>query len=357
MGKKIGALLCVAGLLAALVGCGGNGATGSMPAAANEAQSAAASAPAPASTGSSAASVASGGGSIRIAGLKGPTTMGMVRLMQNAEEGKTAHDYQVAMYGTADEIVPALVAGEVDLAAIPANLASVLYSNTGGDIQVAAINTLGVLYLLQNGEGVQSIEDLRGKTVYSTGKGTTPEFVLHYILTQNGLTPGQDVTVEFKSESTEVAALLAAEEGAVAVLPQPYATAVQMQNPAVRQALDLTEEWDALGEGGALVTGVLVGRREFIEQNPALLADFLKDYESSIIWVRQNTAEAAQLVAQYGIVEKPQVAEKALPACNLTFVAGADMQEMLAGYLAVLYAQKPEAVGGALPGDDFYYGV
>ncbi|MDL2253360.1 ABC transporter substrate-binding protein [Ruminococcaceae bacterium OttesenSCG-928-I18] len=294
-------------------------------------------------------------GTVRVAGLKGPTTMGMVRLMKDAEEGLAGHRYEVEMFGTADEIVPKLVSGEIDVAAVPANLASVLYNNTGGGVSVAAINTLGVLYVVETAEEIQSVQDLRGRTVYSTGKGTTPEFVLNYILTQNGLQPGTDVTIEYKSESTEVAALLAEEEGAVAVLPQPYVTGVQMQNEQVRVALDLTEEWDRVGEGSGLVTGVLVARTAFLEEAPELFADFLQEYKQSIEWVNANTAEAAELVAEYGIVEKAPVAEKALPACNITYIDGQEMQMMLQGYLQVLYDQMPESVGGAMPDEAFYY--
>ena len=181
----------------------------------------------------------------RIASLKGPTTIGMVKLMNDAEEGMVKHDYQFEVYGTADEIVPKLVNGELDVALVPCNLASVLYNKTEGAVQVAAINTLGVIYVVESGDTVQSIEDLAGKTVYSTGKGTTPEFALNYVLNQNGIDPGKDVTIEYKSESTEIAAMLETADDTIAVLPQPYVTVVQMQNDKVRVALSLTEEWDA----------------------------------------------------------------------------------------------------------------
>ena len=299
---------------------------------------------------------AGNGTAIRIAGLKGPTTMGMVKLMSDSDAGETAYDYQVEMYGTADAIVPLLVSGELDAAAIPANLASVLYNNTEGAIQVAAINTLGVLYVVETGDAIQSIEDLRGKTVYSTGAGTTPQFALNYILGQNGIDPETDLTIEYKSEATEIAALLNAGEDAIAVLPQPYVTAVQMQNENVRVALNLTEEWDAVSTGSRMVTGVLVVRKAFLGDaaGAEAFATFLQDYQASIEWVNANTADAAQLVAAYGIVEKAPVAEKALPACNIVYIAGGDMVTDLAGYLEVLFEQNPAAVGGALPGDDFY---
>lgn len=294
----------------------------------------------------------------RIAGLKGPTTMGMVKLMSDAEAGKTHQDYQVTMYGAADEVVPLLVKGDIDLAAIPANLAANLYNQTEGKVQVAAINTLGVLYVVTTGDDVKSVEDLKGKTVYSTGKGTTPEYVLNYILKENGIDPEKDLTVEYKSEATEVAAALqAADEGAIAVLPQPYVTAAQSQIEGLNVALNLTEEWNKVSTDSDLVTGVLVASTEFIEQNEAAFEEFLKDYQASIEWVNSNTADAAELVANYGIVAKAPLAQKALPACNITYVDGAEMKTKLSGYLQVLFDQNPKAVGGAMPGDDFYYGA
>lgn len=294
----------------------------------------------------------------RIAGLKGPTTMGMVKLMSDAEAGETHQDYQVTMYGAADEVVPLLVKGDIDLAAIPANLAANLYNQTKGKVQVAAINTLGVLYVVTTGDDVKSVEDLKGKTVYSTGKGTTPEYVLNYILKENGIDPEKDLTVEYKSEATEVAAALqAADEGAIAVLPQPYVTAAQSQIEGLNVALNLTEEWNKVSTDSDLVTGVLVASTEFIEQNEAAFEEFLKDYQASIEWVNSNTADAAELVANYGIVAKAPLAQKALPACNITYVDGAEMKTKLSGYLQVLFDQNPKAVGGAMPGDDFYYGA
>lgn len=294
----------------------------------------------------------------RIAGLKGPTTMGMVKLMSDAEAGETHQDYQVTMYGAADEVVPLLVKGDIDLAAIPANLAANLYNQTEGKVQVAAINTLGVLYVVTTGDDVKSEEDLKGKTVYSTGKGTTPEYVLNYILKENGIDPEKDLTVEYKSEATEVAAALqAADEGAIAVLPQPYVTAAQSQIEGLNVALNLTEEWNKVSTDSDLVTGVLVASTEFIEQNEAAFEEFLKDYQASIEWVNSNTADAAELVANYGIVAKAPLAQKALPACNITYVDGAEMKTKLSGYLQVLFDQNPKAVGGAMPGDDFYYGA
>lgn len=294
----------------------------------------------------------------RIAGLKGPTTMGMVKLMSDAEAGETHQDYQVTMYGAADEVVPLLVKGDIDLAAIPANLVANLYNQTEGKVQVAAINTLGVLYVVTTGDDVKSVEDLKGKTVYSTGKGTTPEYVLNYILKENGIDPEKDLTVEYKSEATEVAAALqAADEGAIAVLPQPYVTAAQSQIEGLNVALNLTEEWNKVSTDSDLVTGVLVASTEFIKQNEAAFEEFLKDYQASIEWVNSNTADAAELVANYGIVAKAPLAQKALPACNITYVDGAEMKTKLSGYLQVLFDQNPKAVGGAMPGDDFYYGA
>lgn len=293
-----------------------------------------------------------------IAGLKGPTTMGMVKLMKDSEEGKTAGDYQVQMFGTADEIVPLLKKGELDMAAVPANLAANLYQKLEGSVQAAAINTLGVLYVVTTGDEIHSIADLAGRTVYSTGKGTTPEYVMNHILKANGLDPETDLTLEYKSEATEVLETLKnAGEGAAAVLPQPYVTAAKMQVEGLETALDLTEEWNKVSPDSALVTGVLLVRKEVAEQKGEAFDAFLKEYRKSIEWVNANVPEAAQLVADYGIVAKAPIAEKAIPECNITYIAGEEMKQKLSGYLTVLFEQQPKAVGGALPADDFYYGA
>lgn len=291
----------------------------------------------------------------RIASLKGPTTMGIVKLMQDAENGLAKHDYQFEMFGTADEVVPKMVNGEIDVALLPCNLASILYNRTDGAVQVAAINTLGVLYIVESGDTVHSIQDLVGKTVYSTGKGTTPEFVLNYILNENGIEPGKDVAIEYKSEATEIAAMLTNAENIIAVLPQPYVTAVQMQNDKVRVALSLTEEWDKVSTESSLVTGVVLVRKAFAEENSLAFSEFLDEYKNSTEYVNANREEAAVWVESYGIVAKAPIAVKAIPACNITFIEGNEMKTKVSGYLEVLFNANPKSVGGALPKDDFYF--
>ena len=294
----------------------------------------------------------------RIASLKGPTPLGLMGLMDDAENGRARHDYQVTIHGSADEIAPQLLQGEIDVALIPCNLASVLYNKTGGAIEVAAINTLGVLYVVTTSDEIKSVADLAGATLYTTGKGTTPEFALNYVLRQNGLTPGENVTVEFMSEAAEVLAAMQLSSGyPVAMLPQPYVTTAQMQMENLRVALDLTEEWNKVSPDSALVTGVVAVRREFAEQNPDALREFLEDYKASTEFVNDNTDAAAALAAHYEIVPKEEIARKALPACNITFIDGAPMKEKIGGYLQVLFEQNPQSVGGALPDDAFYYGA
>ncbi len=291
----------------------------------------------------------------RIASLKGPTTMGLVKLMEESKEGKTEDTYQVTMHGTADEIVAGIVKGEIDIASIPANLAGVLYKKLEGKLKVAAVNTLGVLYIVETGETVKSIADLKGKTIYATGKGTTPEFVLNHILNANGLTPNQDVTIEFKSEETELANILATTEGAIAMLPEPFVTTAASKNEKLRVVLDMTQEYDRVAtDGSTMVTAVVVARSEFIDNNKEGFDAFLDTYQKSTEWVNSNVDEAAQLIGNLEIVPAP-VAKKAIPKCNITFITGDEMKEKLGGFLSVLYNQKPESVGGALPDENFYY--
>ena len=297
---------------------------------------------------------------VRTAALKGPTAMGLVRFMSEVDAGNLAdNDYSFDIYASADEVTPLIAKSEVDVAAVPANLASVLYNKTEGGVRVIAINTLGVLYIVEQGDSVQSVADLAGKTIYASGKGSTPEYGLAYVLEKNGLAIGEDVQVEWASEHSEALAQLMADPDGVAMLPQPFVTTAQAKNDQIRVALDLTEEWDAVQTGderSSMITGVAVVRSEFADENPGAVEAFLAHYAESVDFVNDNVAEAAQLVGSYDIVSA-EVAEKALPECNIVCVTGADMKERLSGYLAVLADQNAEAVGGSLPGDDFYFGA
>lgn len=293
---------------------------------------------------------------VQVGSLKGPTSMGLVSMMQRADNGETANAYEFTMVTAADELLGKVVSGDMDIALVPANVASVLYNKTQGGVRVIDINTLGVLYIVESGDTIHSVEDLKGKTLYLTGKGTTPDYAIQYLLGQHGLTT-DDVTLEYKSEATEVVSVLTEDETAIGLLPQPFVTVAGMQNENLRTALDLTQEWEAVAgeDGGSLVTGVTVARTDFIEENADVIADFLGEHEASAAYTNENPAEAAELIAGLEIVAKAPVAQKAIPFCNITYIDGSEMHEDLSGYLQVLYDMEPTSVGGALPGEDFYY--
>lgn len=290
---------------------------------------------------------------VRVGALKGPTAMGMVEMMENH-----ADTYEFTLAAAPDEIVPLLVKGELDIAAVPANLGSVLYNNTKGAVKALAINTLGVLYICERGESISSVADLKGRTLVSAGKGSTPEYALNYILQGNGLDPEKDLTIEYKSEHAECLAAMLQDETLVAMLPQPFATVAMGKADDLRPALDLTEAWDALQEDeenpSTLITGIAVARADFIEQHPEAVKQFMDDYRESVIFAQQNVADAAQLIGKFDIFEAGP-AEKALPYCNITFIDGEDLKTKLSGYLDVLFEADPASVGGAVPGEDFYY--
>ena len=297
---------------------------------------------------------------VRVTALKGPTAMGMAALMNEAESGAVnGNDYAFTIASAVDEVSPKLVKGETDIAAVPANLGSVLYNNTQGKVQVLAINTLGILYVVENGEQtVHSFEDLRGRTIYSSGKGATPEYALNYLLEGNGIDPEKDVTVEYKSEHSECLAALLSNEGSVAVLPQPFVTTAQMKQDSVHVALDLTAEWAKLQEGSeepsAMLTGIVIARTDYVAEHPEEVSKFLDGYKASVEYVNANVDDAAKLIAAFDIVPEA-VAQKALPYCQIVFIEGAEMKEQLSGYLKVLFDQNPQSVGGALPDDAFYF--
>ena len=307
---------------------------------------------------------------LRVGALKGPTAMGLVELMKASdlvsagEDVPQAYDnlpdavdsYTFTLAAAATELAPQLVKGDLDIACVPANLAATLYQQTEGEVVTLGINTLGVLYIVENGNAVQSLADLEGKTMVASGKDSTPEYALRYLLEENGVDPDTGVVIDWKNEHSECVSALASGAATIALLPQPFVTVAESKMPELRTALDLTEQWDALDNGSALITGVMVARRDVVEAHPQAVERFLEQYAASVDWVNANTADAAALIGEYGIVDAA-VAEKALPACNIVCITGSEMKEKLSGYLQVLCDASADSVGGAMPGDDFYYGA
>lgn len=293
---------------------------------------------------------------VRTGSLKGPTSMGLVQLMDKQEKGEALCDYEFTMVTAADELLGKVVNGDLDIALVPANVASVLYNKTEGGISVIDINTLGVLDIVASDDSIKSIADLKGKTLYLTGKGTTPDYVIRYLLTENGLSDS-DVTLEYKSEAAEVAAVLKDQADAIGLLPQPFVTAACAQNENLKIVLDLTKEWQAVqGNGGSqLVTGVTIVRNAFLEEYPDAVTLFLAEHKESAAFANENPDEASELIAAAGIIEKAPIAKKALPYCNITCITGEEMKTALSGYLKVLSDQDPKFVGGKLPEDGFYF--
>lgn len=295
---------------------------------------------------------------LRVGSMKGPTSMGLVSLMDKASKGESKGNYEFTMVTAADELLAKVISGDLDIALVPANMASILYGKTNQGIRVINLNTLGVLYVVSSDESIKSIADLKGRTVYMTGKGTTPDYVMNYLLTANGLT-ADDVTLEYKSEASEVAAILKEQPDAIGLLPQPFVTVALSQNDSLSMVLDLTAEWENVqGEqGGSLVTGVTICRGDLFD-DPALAEAvdiFMKEQKASAAFAVDNVEETAQLVAAAGIIEKAPIAAKALPYCSVTYIDGDMMKSMLEGYLTVLFNQAPASVGGTLPDDTFYY--
>lgn len=371
--KKFTSFILAAALgMALLTGCGPEKPAETSAAGSAESQTAAASSDAEASvpetnekesSEAAAAGKESSGGSgdgtvIRVGGLKGPTTMGLVKLMDDAENGKAQNDYEFTMVTAADELTALVAGNKVDIALLPANVAGVLYNKTKGGISVIDVNTLGVLYLVSSDTSVTSIDQLKGKTVYLTGKGTTPEYSLRYLMSAAELTE-DDVTLEFKSEPAEVASVLAEDPSRIGLLPQPFVTSALAQNESLSVILDLTKAWDEAQEQAEtrsrMITGVTIVNNDFLAAHGDLVDTFLSEHEASIRFTSEDPDTASMLIEAAGIVPKAAVAKKALPGCNIAFLSGGEMKTALSGYLKALFDQNPASTGGALPDDAFYY--
>lgn len=290
--------------------------------------------------------------------LSGPTGIGAMNLWAAADAGETQNTYHITMPGANDEVVAAISNGDADIAAMATNLAAILYNKTSGGVTVLAVNTLGVLSLLGNGQEVATIADLAGKTIYAPGQGANPEYILRYVLTGNGLDPDKDVTIQFVGEGSELLTVWQTDPEAVIMAPQPVATSILMQNENAVTLFNMTDEWDKVSGGDStLMMGCVIVRNEFLQENPGAVELFLQEYATSIEKAQSDVEGTAALCEQYGLIPKAALAKAAIPSCGLTFVTGAEMKSALSGYLQVMFDADPKSVGGAMPGDDFYYGA
>ncbi|MGE5627528.1 MAG: ABC transporter substrate-binding protein [Solirubrobacterales bacterium] len=288
---------------------------------------------------------------IKIAALKGPTGMGLVKLM---EDNKDLYD--ITLYDSPDQIVSKIVNGEVDGAAVPSNLAPTLYTKTKGGIQMVAVNTLGILYIVDNGNTIKSIADLKGKTIVSSGKGGTPEFVLNYILRKNGLEPDKDVKIEFKDTHADLSAAVAAKQVQIAVLPEPFVTTTKMKDATLNVAVDLSKEWEKVsGSDSKLIMGAMIFRKDFIDKRSSDLDAFLGKYKDSVDYVNKNAADASKLIEKYTILPNAKIAEQAIPKSNIVFISAKDAKKPMTSFLNVLMQSDPKSIGGSMPDENFYY--
>lgn len=286
---------------------------------------------------------------VRIAALKGPTGMGIVKLM-----GEEYDKYDVSVESAPDAVTAKFINNEIDVAAVPVNLAAVLYNKLDKDVVVLAANTLGVLYVLENGNDINSISDLAGRAIGATGQGSTPEYILNYILDKNGLT--DQVEINYQAEHAALGTLLANGDESIGMLPEPNVTATLAKNSDLRIALNLTEEWGRVSDT-QLVQGVVIARKSFVDEHKTVIDQLLRDYKASSEFVTSNIDEAAKLIVGAEILASEEIAKQAIPNCNIVFYTGSEMKSSVAGMLEVLFNADPKSVGGAMPDDDFYYGV
>ncbi|MGI6679192.1 MAG: ABC transporter substrate-binding protein [Dehalobacterium sp.] len=289
---------------------------------------------------------------VRIAVLKGPTGMGMAWLMEQMEQGQTSNEYTFTIEGAPDAVTSKLVTGELDMAGIPTNMAALLYQKTSGEIQVLVVNTLGVLYIVEKGNEVTDLSQLEGKTLVSAGQGTTAEYVLSYVLEQNGLTPGKNLTVDYVTEHSEAVTLTKTGKYDYAVLPEPFVTSLLSAEDSFRIVADLTEEWNQTG-AGLLSMGAIAVRKDFAENHPEAIANFLKEYEQSVSFTNENIEESARLIEKYDIMPM-NIALKAIPNAHIVFATGEEMKTSLNNFYQILFAANPKSIGGQIPDDNFY---
>ncbi|MBR1779158.1 MAG: ABC transporter substrate-binding protein [Clostridia bacterium] len=293
---------------------------------------------------------------IKLVALKGPTSLGLVELWDKSDEGANENKYDINVVGEPAEAIAKLASGDADVGLVPTNMASILYNKTSGNVKLAAINALGGLYIVSNNKDIKEVRNLKGRKIYVSGQGATPEYALRYVLQKNDLEVGRDVFLEYnKAEHSELASQVISEDVDIALLPEPFVTQVTEKNSNIKVALNLTKEWDRSSESkDNLTMGCIIVRKNLIEDKKDSFDRFLDDYKNSVEYVDTNLEGASQLADKYGIMQK-EIAIKALPKCNIVFIEGEEMKNKVINFLKVLFDFEPKSIGGKMPSEDFYY--
>lgn len=290
---------------------------------------------------------------LTVAGLKGPSSIGMLRMIESepvfGEDVET--EYQIV-----DEpqlMIARIMSGEADIAAVPINLAAVLY-NKGAPYRLGAVTGDGLLHIVSSREDIGSVEDLKGKRIYCIAQGSTPEFVLRYVLEKSGIDPDTEVELDFSFDHVAIAPQLIAGKVDLAVLPEPFVSIVASKNPAVQPVIDLQQVWAELSGTGDTypITATLV-RNSLYREHPEALKAFFAAYRESIDWANANPAEAGGLAGKYMEMPAPIIA-KAMPRLNLRYQSPREARSRVEELYQVFHGFAPASVGGTIPGDEFY---
>ena len=291
---------------------------------------------------------------MHVACLKGPTGVGMAKLVEDAQNKKTANHYTFTIATAADEISGKIINGEINIASVPTNLAAKLHQKTNGKITMLAVNTLGVLSFLSSDESVKTVADLKGKTIYSAGEGSNPEYILKYVLKQNNIDPEKDVTIKFVATGEQLSAAMISGQATVAMVPEPAATTVLTKKNTVKRIFTVNDEWEKISDS-KLMMGCVVALDSYIENNKEAVDKFLEEYKASIEFANKNLDDTAKYCETYGIVPSAAIAKAAIPTCNVTYVDKTEMKNSIKGYFEVLLSFDKTSIGGKLPADSFYY--
>lgn len=292
---------------------------------------------------------------VKIATLGGPTGMGMAQMMTDGVDLGEGVDAEFEVVGAPDQVTASIINKEVQIAALPTNMAAVLYNKTEGQVVLGAVNTLGVLYIMADeSEGITTMADLKGKTIAASGQGATPEYVLNYLLQENGLTPGTDITINYVAEHSEVVTQLAAGTATIALLPEPFVTTIQSKKPSIKIGVDINQAWADANDGLELPMGCIVVDQEWAAANPTIVANFMDAYQVSVDAINDDPIKGSENVVAVGILKDAALAEKAIPSSNIVFIPAADAKTALNEYFTILAGFEPKSIGGEVPGEDFY---
>ena len=289
---------------------------------------------------------------VTVVAPKSPATIPVLRMIENDCMGENIK-LDLQLYGDMEAMMALASGGDYGILIVPVHTAANL-KNKGIDVKMVNAFGWGGMYLSTTDPDCNGWKDLEGKELYVPAKGSVPDIMTQYFLSQNGLEIGKNVEVVYSSHA-EIAQLIAAGTIQYAVDAQPFVTSNLKNVDGYRVISEFAEDWKLTqGEAYSMPGNCTVVNSDYLSENESVVLDFNKKFSDAIKWMVENPDEAGALANTY-LNANAELIAAAMPGFCLDYKSAADARNDVEEYFKVLLELKPESIGDKIPDESFYY--